>query len=228
MKESKKYNFRINYVFFMLLFIVIGSYLAGTFISQYKLKKLTTGLQADFDKQQAKLYEISKNIDSGKGSEIAGFVINDCTKSERDRFEKLLGNLNNELPVSDLLELDRLFGRCANFLPVRDLVSSMVFVQEVNNYEKIIKYLNTFHKKSDYHKLGTWRELSDLEMKKSKLLQDLTKQQGVIIRLLLSGEKKNSPKIKSVLEKVDQIKSEILITKNKIKILQMKLLNAYS
>ncbi len=226
MKENKKCSLKASKIFFVAILFIATSYLISSLISQYKLKKLTTNLQVDLEEQQVKLQKFLQNIDSGQGSQMARLAIKDCSRSERDKFESLLGSLDDKLSASELVELDRLFGRCGNFLSSRDLITSADFSRETELYERLLDNLNTvynFKGKNDTYNIDTWKQLAQLEMDRSKLGQDLTSQQDTIIRLLLNGEERNSSQIKTVLKEVDRIKSEILIIKNKIRILRTQL-----
>lgn len=210
-QTNHKKNFKP--VLALLLGIVLVIFIVSFVVNQ-RLSELQQETKLLISEQETLLAAIAVTTARNGADEITERIIKDCSGSERNQFDQLLGGLNNGLTRSQLVELERLFGRCGNFFAERKSVMVSRLEREIEIYETFVNQLSnlTDTDNLEEYKVSEWKELSELETRQSELFSELVAVQDEIITLLLKGEAPGSEEVTLVLREATEIQETLIVT----------------
>ncbi len=196
--------------------VLIGSalILLTTFVyavAEYKLNSLTNTLTEQISLQEALLMEIADTTARNGVDATTETIIRDCTVTERNEFDTLLGRLDSGLSKSEIDTLDRLFGRCGYFYAERKSIMVARLVREISvygGYVEQLKTLKTFTSSNKY-RVETWQELAEAEKRQADFFRELVILQDQIIKALLEEKSVQSEEIKEILTKVSEVQGQL-------------------
>lgn len=184
------------------------------YLANQRLSELDTQTQLLISDQQTILSTIVEITARNGADAVTESIVKDCTLSERNSFDTLLGGLNSGLTRTQLVELERLFGRCGSFYSERKSMVVSRLEREIQIYETYVDQLSliTGSDKSDVYNLQQWRELAVAEKKVSELFSKLVAKQDEIISTLLAGSSPDSEEIQLILREVAEVKDTQAVT----------------
>lgn len=218
--EQKRYALASGLLLVALTFFC-ASWYVKTQQSEYR-DQLNTLLTA----QESKMSSLSMLIDRDEADEAVRRIVADCSQSERERFDTLLGSLS-QLSRSDLVEISNLFAVCGSFYADQQAILAMRLKRELEIHQELTNLLIlTDTDVSEQEAEGQqWQELTNLEQDRSALTAELVSIQGVIIDLLLSGKTVSSEEIVMALEKAQTTKDSLSLLNTQADELRARLTN---
>lgn len=199
----------------VLLLGVVVMYLIVTSLVSNRFKEIELNTRVQMADQGVVLATISEITARNGADTITESIVKDCNISERNQFDNLLGQLNNNLPHSQLVELERLFGRCGSFYSERKSVMVERLAREIEVYEDYVNILSVIlgeDVSSDF-KISEWEALAIEERKQGELFAKLVQLQDKIINTLLEGKNASSPEIVEILHEVREVQETLLVTR---------------
>lgn len=211
-------NLRIYQIILFPLVFAVLVYLLAALISGKKFAEAQLNLEAQISQQQALLTSLSEITGRNGTDPIADSILKDCVVADRTQFDTLLGNLDQNLPYSDLEKLEGLFGRCGAFYSQRKSLLAARLEREVEVYTVYVDHLDALSQQSkiDDYKVEEWKVLATLEQKQSALFVKLVILQDQIVRSLLAGKTTQSNEIKEILLQVKEAQKTLAETNNQV------------
>lgn len=193
--------------------LLIGYYIVTLAVNE-RLSDLQLQTEVLIAEQATRLSSIAEATARNGADAITEQIIKDCSLTERNRFDDLLGRLNRGLSGTELAELERLFGRCGSFYSARKAVMVARLQREYEVYLNYVRQLENLsgQSQSERYNLSGWEQLASLELKQSELFSELVRDQDEIISTLLSGKAPSSPEITSILERVQATQGTLFVT----------------
>lgn len=206
---------------------MVVCYLVITVAVDQRFKELESQTRLLISDQQTILAAIAETTARNGADAVTESVVRDCPNEERNRFDTLLGSLNNGLNQAELVELERLFGRCGSFFAERKSVMVSRLNREVEVYSAYVNQLNTVtgDNVSDTYNLEEWQKLATEEQKLSTLFSELVVKQDEIISTLLTGSSPQSQEIITILREVNEIQETLAVTNAQINTLRTELID---
>lgn len=214
MKERLK-RLYADYKYALVLgLLLVGAAVAVQLIVKERLEDLTATIQVQIGEQQTLLTGIAQATARNGADATTESIIKDCSVSERNEFDDLLGKLDKGLSVTELTTLERLFGRCGNFFAQRKSVMVARLTREIDVYAALVDQLETLvgEEEVEVYKVETWRQLADEERKLSEHFAELVVIQDDIITTLLDGKSAQSDEIKTILTKAQETQGMLIVT----------------
>ncbi len=211
-----------------LLIGALVMYVLVTWLVNQKLETLSSLLEEQIITQQNTLVALSVITARNGADATVESIIQDCSGSERTRFDTLLSALNRNLTQVELQELDRLFGRCAGFFAARKGLMVARLERELEIYRLFIdqRHRITPNSETIVNELSQWQELVTAEKKMSEGFATLVTLQDNIIQALLAGEIATSPVITELLNTVSQVQDTLSVTNTQVRALRGELVPA--
>jgi hypothetical protein len=208
---------RYQIILFPLVFGVLV-YLVAAFISSYKFAEARQSLETQISEQEALLTNLAETTGRNGADPTTDSILKDCALSNRTQFDTLLGNLDKNLPSSDLEKLQSLFSRCGAFYSQRKSLLASRLEREVEVYSTYVDQLTALSRQFeiDDYNVEKWRLLADLEQAQSKLFTQLVTLQDQIIKSLLTGKTTESTEITEILSRVKTAQKTLVDTNNQI------------
>lgn len=145
------------------------------------------------------------------------FMVADCSKDNRIRFDGLLSNLS-KLNRAELLELDTLFGGCAYHFSTIQAFKAAQLKRELAVYEDMLQSVavidNDAEKKLE--NIDKWETLVSKAEEMSLLVAELVEIQGNIIELLLAYNSINSSDVQELVSRGQEIRENIVFLNQEI------------
>jgi hypothetical protein len=198
----------------MITWVIIGAlviYLFTAVITGTRLRDIQQTVRTEIDAQHVSLVTFAKTATSNEADTETLEIIRDCSKSEREQFYELLGNLNNKLTATQLSELQVLFGRCGDYYAVRKSIMTARLEREIDVYKSLVDILNAVTRQDNAaaFQLAAWDELAVVEKSESDSYSELVTLQDKIITALLAGKAPDSAQVKEILEEVAQAQADL-------------------
>lgn len=215
-------NYKTLLLAVLLLSIAIG---ASFYIANQRLQAFSQVATEQVAAQVLVLSELSDTIAQNGVDGVTTAVLRDCSNSDRTRFDSLLGQLDQNLPQTELKELEQLFDSCAGFFAQQKALMAAQFGREVEVYDQQVTLLTTLTL-SDVAleaSVQKWRELLSEEQTQSTLVAELVVAQKQIIDTLLIGKTAQSEEIQAILATVLDIREALVFSKQKATALRSEL-----
>ncbi len=182
---------------------------ASLYVS-YNERTITTSLSVLIAEQETTLAALSELIDRDGADAVVSAIVKDCTPTERDRFDILLGSLAT-IKTAELKELDSLFSACGNYFTQRKAVMVARLEREVEVYASYVTLLGVVDSRVDTvsHAVDSWQQLVELERERSRLASQLVSIQRSIIDALLAGSSPTSDEIKMLLGDANEAREQV-------------------
>jgi hypothetical protein len=195
----------------VLIFGVLSMYVLVIVIVDKKLHDLENRISVQASKQRALLTAISETTARNDADTVAKSIVQDCTVTERSRFDAQLARLNEGLPKSELDELSRLYDRCGKFFAERKSVMVARLSREIEVYASYVDQLKTVSNKKNVasYQVELWRELAAAEKRQSESFGNLAILQGEIIELLREGKKPSALEVRDTLTEVAKVQQAL-------------------
>lgn len=223
--QKKKFINSKNLAFLLLGFLVV--YFSVTSIVEQRFQTIEVDINERITQQLVVLTAIAEVTSRNGADAITESIVKDCQINERNTFDNLLGNLDNNLNRSQLIELERLFGRCGSFFSERKSVMVARLSREIEVFEDYVGLLETVVDEDldDQYSLTEWKELSAAEQKQSELFTKLVTLQDKIISTLLLGKSAQSPEISEILLEVKEVQETLIVTNTQASTLKSSLIS---
>lgn len=162
-----------------------------------------TVLTDTIEKRVATLIDLSELTDGNGADELAARMIVDCPK--RNEFEALLNRLG-KLSHRELLSVQQLFDSCGYFYTDRKTLMVSKLESEFEVFEENLTLLDAFEPEgSNAYNLEKWRDLVELENKRSALMREQTIIQEDIIIALIAGSQLNAKSITDLISRAGDL-----------------------
>ena len=196
-----------------LLLGILIVHFAASFVVSNRTMAAEAIIKTELNDQKAELSSIATLAAQNQADAVTNSIIQDCPLRERDRFDSLLGRLDDGLAREALRELDYLFGRCADFLSDRKLIMAARLTREVAVYRNYVELLyaitDSSSDQNSVYPIQSWEELAASEQEQSRLYRELVRLQEKIITTLLEGRTTNSEEIMTILASVREVNSQL-------------------
>jgi hypothetical protein len=181
---------------------LITVYLLSMILVGVRMDSLESSTRLLIAEQETTLVGIAETTARNGADAVTESIVRDCSITEREEFDALLGQLNTGLQRQELTSLERLFGRCGSFYSQRKAVMVARLAREIEVYESYVAQLSTIIGKdvSADFKVQLWQSLASEERKQSELFAELVAIQDQIITALLDGESPATDSLRSILQ----------------------------
>jgi hypothetical protein len=205
----------------MVMYLIITMLINGRF---NELEQNTRLLIAD---QQSLLVAIAETTARNGADSVTESIISDCSVTERNEFDDLLGKLDSGLSHSQLSTLERLFGRCGTFYSERKSVMVSRLSREIEVYESYVNLLSAQRDENlaEAFNVSEWQALAAEERKQSEMFTDLVSVQNEIITTLLAGKSPTSPEMAEILRRAKEIQETLIVVNMQASNLRSKLVS---
>lgn len=138
-------------------------------------------------------------------------VVVDCSVPDRQRYNDLLGRLDQDLTSDELTALQRVFSDCAYLQSDRKLLMSDRLDREADFYRTLVDQLELLGQADEVYlvRAADWQSLADAEERRAELFAELVAQQRSIITELEAGASANDESIQTILQSVQQTQTEL-------------------
>lgn len=206
-------NKKTTLILLVLLGAALLAYLVSISVTNAKLADLDKSMRTQIAEQETLLVAIAETTARNGADKVTESIVRDCSITERDSFDNLLGRLNEGLARAELVELERLFGRCGSFFAERKSVMVARLAREIEVFESSVEQLAIIageDVREDYQ-VDVWNSLATEELKQSELFSSLVQKQDQIISTLLDGKSASSPEITEILQEVRELQETLIV-----------------
>lgn len=216
METTKKNSWMNSKNAIFLLVGVTVMYFIVTVLVNARFNELEQSTRLLIADQESLLVAIAETTARNGADAVTESIIKDCSVTERNEFDDLLGKLDSGLNYTQLSTLERLFGRCGPFYSERKSIMVARLSREIEVYKSYVDLLNAELNEdlTDAFKVPQWQALAAEEQKQSEMFTDLVSVQDEIISTLLAGKSPASPEMAEILRKAQETQ-ETLIVANK-------------
>ena len=201
-----------------VIMVVVGLLVAGLAfwgVTEYGNRQsvaFVTEIENKIESERQKLVSMTEIIGKNQVDEVTESLVRDCSLDNRLKFDNLLSRLES-LNASELNEIQLLFDGCAGFFALQKSVMTSRMEREYQAYEDFVNLFVTHGgaKSKDAYKLGAWKELVELQKKRSQLATRLVAVQRNIILALQNGASTESEEIQPMLSKARNINEESFV-----------------
>lgn len=196
------------------LTLVAASLVLGALVSHIRTLNYESQLDLELALTHKALLDLAMLTDrNGADQEIESIVL-DC--SIRPEYESLLVKLGS-LSARELLTVQSQFENCGFFYSERKSLMVSRIVHTYSHFTSLIKLRSAFDTSFELLQLEkNWKNLVELESKRSELLNEQTLIQQSIITLLIKGKGVNSADIVELVSQANQIGQHLIVLDHEI------------
>ncbi len=203
-----------------IIFVLIGIGVSAFATYTYLQKELDTRTATVYDRvieAEQTLITLANEVDRGVPNQAVRGVVSDCRGDRRNRFDSLLGQLDN-LAGADLVELQNLFSQCGHYFSTEKSVLALQLNREVQVYiDTVTLWGDLTGEALERYQLDKWQSLAAAESKQSMAYTSLVRLQGQIIDARVSGSVRGSDEINALLAEVSEVQDTIAVQGIQIK-----------
>lgn len=178
-------------------------------------------LTENIDAGVRRISELLVVTDNNGADEIIESIIVDCPN--RNEYERKLGQLGS-LNSRDLVDAQQLFDSCGHFYAERKALMVAKIEREYEILQHAVDLMRAFDATSETYDLQPWRQIIDLEVRRSDMLKEQTEIQSGIISSLIEGRSVYDPEIRGYIERAHNLDESLSVLNKQIDELRVALI----
>ncbi len=185
------------------LLVVALAVSIGAWVSHHDKLVVVHYIEDSIEEQTKVMIELAEVTGRNGADEVVARVIADC--SRRDDYDKMLGNLDTLSP-KELITMQQLFESCGSFFPERKALMVSRLEREYEVLRDDVLMLNQLTGTTDTKtQLESWKNLIELERKRSDGLTELTRIQRDIISALIRATPDSRKDIQKLVQDAQEL-----------------------
>ena len=211
----------------ILALILLAVFMFGLvrFAVDQRLEVAVLQTHALLGEQTAILKQLAQTTDRNEAISPFTAVIDDCSLLERQRYNDLLGRLDESLSTTELETLQDVFDDCAHLHTDRKRLMAVQLDREAEIFDQLTEQLEVLGARDAdrLEEAEAWHDLADAETTRAELFAELVSQQRSIIDGLQAGASSDDPAIQTILSSVQETQQELTETRQSITALHERL-----
>ena len=170
------------------------------------LEKTTTAVSA----QESDMFTMLAHLGRNTADPESSVIVQDCSNTQRARFDTLLGRLDSGLSGDELDDLEVLYHQCGDFYAALRAVMADRLKERVRHYSDLREIEQKLRQRDEIAPAVTlWQDIADTQLRISTHFSRLVTIQGEIIEALQNGQGRNSETIRLLLSEAQEIQDSI-------------------